>query len=219
MDGGAVPAHGLKPMGEDGTWFQWFDITRTRVSLTSSRASIGGQAMTLFHDLIPLNVVPAEASGGVLWIPDATDTTADIRGRIVATPLLAPEPGTIRANSYTFASRYADAAVNGTLARFARRGASAILLVASAPVDSAFEVLASARSRGAYDVDNAIPRAATGSQRIAPAPALGTGPTPAYLVRAAMRETLAQSAAGRARDSTRTVRDTVGEHPRDGARH
>src|SRR5437868_15500516 len=24
---------GLKPMGDDGTWFQWFDMTRTRVSV------------------------------------------------------------------------------------------------------------------------------------------------------------------------------------------
>src|SRR3954471_1680479 len=30
---------GLKPMGDDGTWFQWFDMTRTRVSVTASRAS------------------------------------------------------------------------------------------------------------------------------------------------------------------------------------
>jgi hypothetical protein len=183
---------GLKPAGDAGTWFQWFDMTRTRVSVTSSRASIGGQAMTLFHDFIPLGVVPAEATGAVLWIPDASDTTADVRGRIVATPLLAPVPTAIRANSYTFAVRYADAAVNGTVARFARRGAAAILLVANAPVDSAFEAVSAARVRGAYDVDNAVPRSANGSDRVAPPPALGTGPTPTFLVRAAMRETLAQ---------------------------
>ena len=184
---------GLEPMGDGGTWFQWFDIVRTRVSTTSSRASIGTRAMTLFGDLIPLNVVPAEATGAVLWVPDAADTTADVRGRIVATPLLAPPATAIRANSYTFASRYADAAINTTLARFQRRGAAAVILVASAPVDSAFEVVSSARSRGAYDVDRAVPRAANGSDRVAPPPALGSGPTPAYLVRAAMRETLAAS--------------------------
>ncbi len=38
---------GLKPLGENGTYFQWFDMTRTRVSTTASRASIGGQAMNL----------------------------------------------------------------------------------------------------------------------------------------------------------------------------
>jgi len=183
---------GLKPMGDDGTFFQWFDMTRTRVSVTASHASVGGQAMTLYRDVIPLNVVPAEGTGPVLWIPDATDTTADVRGRIVATPVLAPAPGAIRANSYTFASRYADAAVNGTLARFARRGAAAVLLVANASVDSAFDVVSSARSRGTYDVDNAVPRAANGSPRIGPPPALGAGQTPGFLVHAAMRETLAR---------------------------
>jgi len=181
---------GLKPMGEDSSWFQWFDITRTRVSITSSRARIAGQTMTLFDDFVPLNVVPAEAAGRVLWVQDPTDTTIDVRGRIVATGLLAPAPEAIRATSYTFASRYADAAVNGTLARFARRGAAAILLVASPTVDSAFAVVSSARSRGAYDVDNAVTRTGTVSQRIAPPPPLGTGPTPAYLVRAAMRDSL-----------------------------
>jgi Zn-dependent M28 family amino/carboxypeptidase len=59
-------------------------------------------------------------------------------------------------------------------------------------VDSAYEVVASARVRGAYDVDRAVPRAANGSDRVAPPPALGSGPTPAFLVRAAMRETLAR---------------------------
>lgn len=181
---------GVKPMGEDGAWFQWFDITRTRVSVTSSRARIGGQAMTLFDDFIPLNVVPAEASGQVLWVEDATDTTIDVSGRIVATALLTPTPGSIRVNSYTFPSRYADAAVNGTLARLARRGAAAILLVANASVDSAFGVVSSARSRGTYDVDNAVSRTGTASQRIAPPPSPGTGATPAYLLRAAMRDSL-----------------------------
>ena len=183
---------GLVPMGEDGGWFQWFDMTRTRVSTAASHARIGGQVMNLFGDFTPTNVVPAEASGAVLWIPDAADTTADVRGRIVATPLLAPAPSTIRANSYPYPSRYADAAIAGTLSRFARRGAAAVILVANAPVDSAFGVAASARVRGTYDVDRAVPRAANGSDRIAPVPVLGAGPTPGFLVRASMRDILSQ---------------------------
>src|SRR5688500_12779133 len=42
---------GLKPMGDSGTWFQWFDMTRTRVAVTASRASIGGQPMTRLRDI------------------------------------------------------------------------------------------------------------------------------------------------------------------------
>jgi Zn-dependent M28 family amino/carboxypeptidase len=147
--------------------------------------------MTLYRDLIPLGNVPAEASGAILWVPDARDTTVNVTGRIVATPMLAPQPAAIRANSYTFASRYADAAINATTQRFARRGAAAVIIVASPAVDSAFMVVSDARIRGTYDVDNAIPRAANGSPRIAPPPALGAGATPSFLAPASMREVLA----------------------------
>ena len=123
--------------------------------------------------------MPVEAAGTVLWIPDAADSTVDVRGRIVATPLLAPAPASIRQTSYPFPVRYADAAVTGTVARFAGRGAAAVLLVANAPVDSAFEAMISMRVRGAYDVDDAVPRFANGSRRIAPPPAPGGSQTPA----------------------------------------
>jgi len=181
---------GLQPAGEDGTWFQWFNLTRTRVSLTSSRATIAGQSLPLFGDIIPLGVAPVEATGAVLWISNPEDTTTDVRGRIVATLLRPPAPGTIRATSYPTPVRYADAAITGTLARLARLGAAAVLLVASAPVDSAYEPVAVQRQRGAYDVDRATPRFAGMPDRVAPPPAPGAGPTPAFLVRAAMAATL-----------------------------
>ena len=185
---------GLQPMGEDGSWFQWFDVVRTRVSTTASEARLGGRALALFADVVPLAVVPDTSAGPVLWIPDAADTTADVRGRIVATPLLAPPPTAIRATSYPYPVRYADAAIATTVARFARRGASALVLVASPAVDSAFAAVAAMRVRGAYDVDRAVPRAANGAERVAPPPALGAGPTPAYLVPAALGAALASGA-------------------------
>ncbi|MBC7895739.1 MAG: peptidase M28, partial [Cytophagaceae bacterium] len=139
---------GLQPAGDDGTWFQWFNIVRTRVSLTSSRATIGGQPVTLYSDVIPLGVAPVEASGPVLWLANPADTTVDLRGRIVATPLQAPVAGSIRPYSYPAGSRYANAAITGTLARLTRRGATAVLVVADGTVDADFEALAVQRGRG-----------------------------------------------------------------------
>jgi len=184
---------GLRPAGEDGTWFQWFNIVRTRVSVTSSRASIAGQSLTLFRDIISLSVAPVQATGPALWVPDPTDTTMDVRGRIVATLLRAPDPRAIRPTSYTANVRYANAAITGTLATLTRRGAAAILLVANAPVDSAFDAVAVMRQRGDYDVDRATPRAAGQSDRVQPPPSTGAGPTPALLLRASMGATLQQS--------------------------
>ncbi len=181
---------GLLPMGEHGTYYQWFNIVRTRVSTEGSRASVGGQPMTLHRDIIPLGVVPADVTGPVTWIGDAADTTVDVRGRIVATRLLTPAPSTIRANSYPENVRYIDAAVGGTVSRIARRGAAAILLVADAKSDASFDDFATMRSRGSYDVDRAAPRFAGQPERVPPPPMVGTGPTPAYLVRAATASTL-----------------------------
>lgn len=185
---------GLQPAGSDGSWFQWFNITRTRVSLTASHAALGGRELALFDDIIPLAAVPAAATGTVRWLDDPADTTISIRGQVVAAMLRAPAPGSIRPFSYTPGVRYANAATAGTLATLAQRGASAIILVANPEVDSLFDAVAVMQGRGAYDVDDATPRAANGSHRIAPVPALGTGRTPAFLVRAALGPTLRQGA-------------------------
>ena len=183
---------GLTPAGDDGTWFQWFSITRTRVSVTSSRATVAGQSLPLFGEIIPLSAAPVETTGPVLWLASVEDSTIDLRGRIVATLLRPPAAASIRPTSYPTNVRYANAAIAGTLTRLSRRGAAAILLVASAPVDSSFEAVAEMRGRGDYDVDRATPRAAGLSGRVAPPPVLGAGPTPALLVRAAMAGTLQQ---------------------------
>lgn len=183
---------GLRPAGDDGTWFQWFNIIRTRVSVTSSRAAIAGQSLALLGDVIPLSASPVEATGPVLWLADPSDTTTEVRGRIVATLLREPAPGSIRPTSYPPRVRYVNAAIAGTLARLNARGAAAILLVANAPTDSAFEAVAVMRQRGDYDVDRATPRAAGQSDRVSPPPTIGAGPTPALLVRARMAATLQQ---------------------------
>jgi hypothetical protein len=183
---------GLEPAGDNGTWFQWFNIVRTRVSVAASRASVAGQSLAIFGEVIPWSVAPIEASGAVLWLTDPTDTTVDIRGKIVATTVMTPVPASIRSTSYPANVRTAQAAVGGTLARLTRRGAAAVILVANAQVDSTFDAMSVMQARGAYDVDRAIPRAAGGSQRVAPVPALGAGPTPALLVRASTAAALRQ---------------------------
>ncbi len=183
---------GLEPAGDGGTWYQWFNIVRTRVSVAASRASVDGRPLAIFGEIIPWSVAPIEASGAVLWVADPSDTTVDVRGRIVATQVRPPAPGSIRQTSYPNHVRSAQAAVGGTLARLARRGASAVILVADAAVDSAFDAMAVMQARGGYDVDRAVPRAAGGSDRVAPVPTLGAGPTPALLVRASMGARLQQ---------------------------
>jgi hypothetical protein len=183
---------GLVPMGDDGTWFQWFNMVRTRVSTTASTASIAGRSVAVFRDITPYNVVPVEATGRVLWLANASDTTVDVRGRIVATMVVAPPPATVRTTSYPTRVRYAEAAMAATLRTLSRRGASAILVVAADSVEAAFAAITVQRERGSYDVDRATPRSNNGSDRIAPVPTAGSGPVPSFLVRASFAAALAQ---------------------------
>ena len=175
---------GLTPMGDNGTWFQWFNAVRTRVSVTGSSATVAGQPAALFDKVIPWNVAPVEASGPVLWIENPSDTTIDVRGRIVATPVQVPPPASVRSTSYPTRVRYAEAAVAATMRGFLRRGPAAVLIVASDSVEAAAPAVAVQRDRGVYDVDRATPRGFGQSDRVAPPPALGMGPAPVFLVRA-----------------------------------
>lgn len=183
---------GLEPMGDGGTWFQWFTIVRTRVSPTASTVSIGRESLRLFGDIVANAVVPLEASGAVLWLDDVADTTVDVRGRIVATPVVDPPPASVRATSYPTRVRYAEAAIAATMRALGNRKAAAVLIVASDSVDAAFDAVAVQRARGLYDVDRATPRAAGASDRVAPLPVAGSGPVPSFLVRASLGEALRQ---------------------------
>jgi hypothetical protein len=168
---------GLEPGGPDGSWYQWFNIVRTRVSQTNSDAMLDGRPLTLFRDIIPLGVAPASALAPVLWLADPADTTVDIRGRIVATMLRTPAPDAVRPFSYPYFNRYATAAINATTDGLTRRGAAAILIVADSIVDANFDGLAVMRSRGQYAVN--LPNAP-----VPPPPELGRGQTPSFMVRA-----------------------------------
>lgn len=183
---------GLEPGGTDGSWFQWFNVVRTRTSQTASSATIDGKPQTLFGDLIALNVAPVVASGPVVWVADPADTTVNVQGRIVATRLRTP--ATINQFSYPYHIRYANAAINATTNPFARRGAAAILIVADSITDANFAALSAMRVRGLYAVDHATPTSNNGSSRVPPVPVAGQGPAPAFMVRASVGPALQRGA-------------------------
>ena len=168
---------GLEPRGTDGSWYQWFNIVRTRVSRTASEATLDGGQLTLFEDIIPLGVAPVIADAPALWLPEPADTTVDVRGRIVATMLRTPPADAVRPFSYPYFNRHANAAIGATTANLARRGALAILIVADSIVDANFGGLAVMRGRGQYAVD--LP-----DRPVPPPPQAGGGQTPSFMLRA-----------------------------------
>lgn len=184
---------GVKPLGDDGSYFQWFTMYRTRVSTVSSMGTLGEQPLRVWKDFIPLGSAGADVQGPVVWIANSADSTVDVRGKIVATPMLRPFSASIRTTTNSPEVRYTQAAVAAMQQRFARRGALALLIVADTVADRAFDPLAMLRARGTYDVDGAARRFANQSNRAElPVPARQAG-TPAFLVRGDMAARLQQA--------------------------
>ena len=183
---------GVKPLGDDGSYFQWWNMIRTRVSTVSTTGTIGGQAAEVFRDFIPLGGSNADLVGPVVWVANSADTTLDVRGKLVATPMVTPLPASIRTTTNSPGVRYTQAGITATQQRFARRGAAGLLIVADAEADKAFDDLAILRARGTYDVDRAAQRFADQPRRAELPPTPRNAPTPAFLVRGGMASRLAQ---------------------------
>ena len=181
---------GVKPMGADGSYFQWWNMVRTRVSTVSTTAALGDKALTVWKDFVPLGSSNADVSAPVVWVGTGADSTIDVRGKIAALQITAPPAASIRTTTNSAEVRYANAAIAAATQRVQRRGAVAIILVADSITDVAFDGLGVLRERGTYDVDGGAPRfAGQATQAARPQPARAA-PTPAFLMRGAMAAAL-----------------------------
>jgi len=143
---------GLQPLGDFGSWFQWWNMRRTRIGTGSSSVHLGGRPLALWTDVTPTTNTPGDVSGATLFVADFRDTTVDVRGRIVVTPLVPPPPATIRSTTNTPDYNYTRAALGPIGSALTRRGAAAVIVVADSVAERAFGPVAIVQARGAYDV-------------------------------------------------------------------
>jgi len=149
---------GLAPMGNDGTWFQWWNMRRTRISTGNSSVQVGGRALALWTEITPASNAAADVSGSTLFAGDGSDTTASVSGRVVVAMLVPPAAAAVRTTTNTHAYNYTRAAITAMGGALARRGAAAVILVGDATADSAFDGVGIVQARGAYDVVDGVPR-------------------------------------------------------------
>jgi hypothetical protein len=149
---------GLVPRGEDGTYFQWWNMRRTRISTGSSSVSLHGRPLSIWTDITPTSNATADVTGTTLFVGDGSDTTVDVRGKIVVATLVPPPAASVRTTTNTYEVNYTRAAITPEAARFTRRGALAVVLVADSIAEIAFDGIAKTQMRGAYDVVDGAPR-------------------------------------------------------------
>lgn len=142
---------GLKPAGDDGTYFQFFNIWRNRVAPNSS-IKIGDQIFQLWNDVLVARTAPASISVPIVFINKGTKDDIDkndIKGKAVAI-LVSPEG--INLNVSLADRRY----TSNILAKYndlIKLGAAAIIFIADRQGEKSWSQVVPAMSRGLYDVE------------------------------------------------------------------
>ena len=184
---------GLEPMGDFGSFFQWWNIRRTRVSALST-VQVGERPFAMWKDIAVSGNASAMVSAPTVWAGNGLDSTIDVQGKVaIAQMEFRRLPG--RETSVNSAEyRYARAQLTSLGNALTGRGAAAVILIADSTAEVAFEGVANIAARGTYRVDDpSAPAAGAGGARGA-----GAARGPVFLVRrgeaAALRALAGQAA-------------------------
>jgi hypothetical protein len=139
---------GLQPAGDDGTYFQFFNIQRTRVSETS-RASIGSRSLMYGRDAILLTPAIASVDAPLVFIGTGTAAemaNVDVKGKAVAMLFSGTGPAELSFRRYLFQT------MRQRSAELVKAGAAAVLFVSNDPAQPVFDWWSSALELGNYDL-------------------------------------------------------------------
>ncbi len=142
---------GVKPSGENGTWFQWFNIQRTRISTIASSVRIGGKPFALWTEASPASNTTGDVSAPTVFLDDWRDSTVDVRGKVAVAVLESTAQGT-RTTTNTPEYRAARQGITIESRALTSRGAAAVILIADSTGEIAFDGVAAIQSRGSYTV-------------------------------------------------------------------
>ena len=82
-------AIGLQPAGDNGTYFQFFPLERTRAS-ASSQVAIGGKALRMGRDVIPDNAILANVDAPIVSVAADALASADVTGKALVVRYVPP---------------------------------------------------------------------------------------------------------------------------------
>ncbi|HEV3327057.1 MAG TPA: M28 family peptidase [Puia sp.] len=142
-------AAGLRPGGDDGTYFQFFSMWRNRLS-PASTISIGDHSFPLWTDALIPQAATATLNAPILFI-DKTDTaSADVKGKAIA--LLASPEGLNLQVSLPL-RRYPSLVARKYAAGLLSRGAVAVIFIADSLTEAGWALNASYFDHGTYALE------------------------------------------------------------------
>lgn len=142
---------GLAPGGDNGTYFQFFNLLRARIA-NESRFELNGKALALWKNYWPTVVADTRLSGNIAWLNTYADTLQILTGKIVAMNIVAPYPLPARGMSL-WAFRYTLLALRTAGTIMQRNGAAGLIVVADSTVLSLLPFISHAYESGQYQIE------------------------------------------------------------------
>lgn len=142
---------GLKPAGDDGTYFQFFTMWRNRVA-DQSAISINGKKMSLWTDVAVAQMANSKVEGNIIYLGNALkmDNSVDVKGKIVA---VEAAPDGINMNVSLPTWRYTRSIMTKYGNALLNKGAAAIIFIADEVAEKGWEDAAENFKRGSYDIE------------------------------------------------------------------
>lgn len=145
-------AIGLKPAGDDGTYFQYFTLWRNHISDNSS-IQINDKSLKLWKDVTVSQMANINLDAPILYLGNAFDIDTnkiDVKGKVVA--IEANSKG-INLNVSLPTWRYSRYIYVKYGLPMLRRGATAIIFIADETAEKAWDDANENFKRGNYDID------------------------------------------------------------------
>lgn len=142
---------GLKPAGDDGTYFQYFPLHRATIAQNST-ININGQSLELWEEAWVRNPVEATIDAPVIWADQISEIPMDVQGKIIAMHLIPPSKLPAEGISL-YVYRYALGALREQIDTLKNYGAASIILVADAVAESEIGFFGHALEEGTYSIE------------------------------------------------------------------
>lgn len=142
---------GLQPAGEDGTYFQFFNINRTRIASDGS-FSINSKPLKLWKEVWPTQPADLHLETDIIWLNSLADTLQDLKGKAVALKIEPPKPLPAKGMSL-WGYRYAASAMRQQSQQLQRKGVKVIIFVADETVREAIAFIGHNYEEGLYQIE------------------------------------------------------------------
>ena len=144
-------AMGIKPLGDKGSYLQFFSLWRNELSERST-IILNGKTLTLWKEAAVAQLAHVNMDAPVVFLGDALnlDTTVDVRGKVVA--LIANGKG-INMDVSLPTWRYSRSVYSRYGLPLVRKGAVAVIFIADDIAEWAWDDAVENFKRGSYDID------------------------------------------------------------------